>query len=73
MLKKIREFLRVVRMAYCRHDFAMMDNEFNRSNHYCGCTVYYYKCRKCGKIVRMDVSHIGQGATGWNYGIRKRL
>lgn len=48
MFKRIA---RAVRMTFCKHDFRLMDNEYNRQTAMYGFDNLAYRCPKCGKIV----------------------
>jgi uncharacterized protein with PIN domain len=47
----ITKIAKVVRMALCRHDFRLMDIEYNKQTKRYGLENLAYRCTKCGKIV----------------------
>ncbi len=48
-------FVKVVRQRFCKHDFRMVDNEFNRVSRRICYPKFQYKCAKCGKIVWLEM------------------
>lgn len=50
----IKRIVRSLRMRFCRHDFQLMKNEYNKVSKAVGCgNALSYKCTRCGKIVWM--------------------
>lgn len=47
----VKQIVKVVRMAFCKHDFRLMDIEYNRQTARYGLDNLAYRCPKCGKIV----------------------
>lgn len=54
ILRMIKRIMRSLRMRFCRHDFQLMNTEYNKVSKNIGCgNALSYKCSKCGKIVWM--------------------
>lgn len=50
----IKRIVRSLRQRFCRHDFVLMNTEYNKVSKQVGCgNALSYKCTKCGKIVWM--------------------
>lgn len=49
----VKKFVELVRMSLCKHDFRLMDIEYNRQTAKYGLDNLAYRCPKCGKIVWM--------------------
>lgn len=50
----IKRIMRSLEQRFCRHDFKLMDTEYNKISMKIGCgNALSYRCTKCGKIVWM--------------------
>ncbi len=64
---KIKRFVNRVRARFCRHEFVLMKNEYNEVSKRMGCCYLWYKCPKCGKMFKSEVSYRGYDSyiPGW--------
>lgn len=59
ILRMIKRFASLVRMRFCKHDFVLMDTEYNKVSERYGCGYLWYRCPKCGKMFRTEVTWKG--------------
>lgn len=74
MLRAIKRFAKVVRMRFCRHEFILIDSEYNNVSKQMGCGRLWYRCPKCGKMFHTELRWKGSDsyAKGCFAGIKKR-
>lgn len=54
ILRMIKRIMRSMKQRFCKHEFKLMDTEYNKVSKGIGCgNALSYKCTKCGKIVWM--------------------
>ena len=74
MLKVIKRLVKLVRARFCKHEFVLMDSEFNKASKNMGCGRLWYKCPKCGRMFYSELMWKGSDtyAKGCFAGIKKR-
>lgn len=75
IVRMIKRFASLVRMRFCKHDFVLMDTEYNKVSKRYGCGYLWYRCPKCGKMFRtgVDTSRHRDYYRGWQELMKKRM